>query len=65
METIAAETRSRPCRISLLFRCRLMSPPDPRQKRASRSRRRPANGAGTMALPADLLDVQRQYARFF
>lgn len=63
METIV-ENRDRGHAVSLLYRCRLLSPPD-----AAREARGDAPSAGEwkwhLGRPRDLLDVQDQYARFF
>ena len=49
--------------ISLLFRCRLTSPLD--EAKRSGSPPRPGDWQWHEHCPDDLLDVQRQYARFF
>ncbi len=63
METIL-DQRDRGHAISLLYRCRLLDAPDP-----SREARSETASAGQWrwheSPPPDLLDVQRQYARFF
>ena len=63
METIL-ERRDRGHAISLLFRCRLLGPPDPARQAGAGV---PAAGQWRWheAPPPDLLAVQRQYARFF
>lgn len=50
--------------ISLLFRCRLLSPPDEARRSASDP---PSSGQWRwhQVAPPDLLDEQREYARFF
>ena len=50
--------------VSLLFRCRLLSPPDDARQAASDP---PAPGQWRwhMRCPPDLLEAQRPYARFF
>jgi len=50
--------------ISLLFRCRLLSPPDEAKRSASDP---PSSGQWRWheRCPPDLLDEQREYARFF
>jgi colanic acid biosynthesis protein WcaH len=57
------EQATRGHHISLLFRCRLLGPPDVARQAVS-DRRDPVSGAGTK-LSADLLEEQRDYARFF
>jgi colanic acid biosynthesis protein WcaH len=63
METIL-ERRDRGHAISLLFRCRLLTAPDPAMAAGPES---PSQGQWRWheAAPLDLLDVQGQYARFF
>ena len=63
MESIGAQL-TRGHSVSLLFRCTLLSPPDPARKAGPGT---PAAGTWRWhdTPPADLLDVQRQYARFF
>jgi colanic acid biosynthesis protein WcaH len=64
VEAIAAGQEYRGHAISLVYRCRLESPPDP----ARRARTiRPRNGEWKWhaSCPSDLLPVQREYARFF
>ena len=62
----------RPCRdrghfISLLYRCRLATPPDPALRSESHSGANPLAGAWRwhQTCPPDLLPAQTQYARFF
>ena len=63
METIL-ETRDRGHAVSLLYRCRLSSPPDPAREAGAQS---PSAGQWRwhQGAPADLLGVQADYARFF
>jgi colanic acid biosynthesis protein WcaH len=63
METIL-RSRERGHAVSLLYRCRLMTPTDGAREAASDP---PAAGQWRWheAAPVDLLAVQRQYARFF
>ena len=63
METIL-ERRDRGHAVSLLFRCRLLTPPDPAREAGPAS---PSEGQWRWheAPPPNLLDVQGQYARFF
>ena len=62
----------RPCRnrghfISLLYRCRLTTPPDPALRWESNSGANPGAGAWHWheTCPPNLLDAQAPYARFF
>ena len=50
--------------ISLLFRCRLLSVPD-QARRAGSDRPSPGQWRWHDRCPSDLLEAQRQYARFF
>ena len=63
METIL-DSRDRGHAISLLYRCRLATPPDPARQAVSQTA-----SAGQwrwhQGVPRDLLDVQNEYARFF
>jgi colanic acid biosynthesis protein WcaH len=61
-ETIRA-CRDRGHFISLLYRCQLVTPPEP----ARRSQSRPSPGAWQwhQTCPPDLLEAQAQYSRFF
>jgi ADP-ribose pyrophosphatase YjhB (NUDIX family) len=63
LESIGAQ-HTRGHGVSLLFRCTLLSPPDPAREAGPGT-----PSAGTWRWhdtpPADLLDVQSQYARFF
>lgn len=62
-ETIR-DQRDRGHFISLLFRCRLLGPPD-EARRASSDRPSPGEWRWHDVAPPDLLEVQRQYARLF
>ena len=62
-ETIGAhETRGH--HIGLLFRCRLLTGPDP-SRRAGDGRPAPGQWRWHPRCPADLLDTQRPYAKYF
>lgn len=63
METIIT-ARDRGHAISLLFRCRLLTPPDP-GRAAGRTARAAGEWQWFAAPPSDLLALQADYARFF
>lgn len=50
--------------VSLLFRCRLLTPPDPARE-AGADRPAPGQWRWHNGRPPDLLEAQRHYARFF
>ena len=71
-EPLLVSETIRPCRdrghfISLLYRCRLATPPDPALQWEAHPRVNPGAGAWRWheTCPPDLLKAQAQYARFF
>lgn len=63
-EAIDAAQRTRAHAISLLYRCRLVTPPD-ESRRAGAGVPAPGQWRWHTTCPSDLLPSQQQYARFF